>query len=233
MPLIAIIPNQIWYAQQVLKSGPFAITSRMTVVRLQSGKLWIHSPIAPTPAIIAALDKLGSVQFVVAPNKVHHLHFLPFIQVFPYATGIIASGLKRKRLDLESYKTIDDAGIELTGSPSWTAELQAIFIEGIPTLQETAWFHQSSGTLILTDLLACFGSNNTGVNRLMARLLGVYENLAMSRMIKFLVKDKSALARSVKLLLALDVQRIVVSHDQIIEIDAKQKLEQAFRWLNL
>lgn len=233
MPLITIVPNQIWYAQQVLKFGPFAFTSRMTVVRLQSGKLWIHSPIAPTPAIIAALDKLGSVQFVVAPNKVHHLHFLPFIQTFPYATGIIASGLNRKRPDLESYKTIGDAGMELAGSPSWTAELQAIFIEGIPTLQETAWFHQPSGTLILTDLLACFGSNNTGVNRLMARLLGVYENLAMSRTIKFLVKDKYALARSVKLLLALDVQRIVVSHDQIIEIDAKQKLEQAFRWLNL
>lgn len=214
MSLITIVPNQIWYAQQVLKFGPFAITSRMTVVRLQSGKLWIHSPITPTPALIAALDKLGSVQFVVAPNKVHHLHFLPFMQTFPYAT-------------------IDDAGIELTGSSSWTAELQAIFIEGIPTLRETAWFHQPSGTLILTDLLACFGSNNTGVNRLVARLLGVYENLTMSRTIKFLVKDKSALARSVKLLLALDVQRIVVSHDQIIEMDAKQKLEQAFRWLNL
>ena len=233
MSLITIVPNQIWYAQQVLKFGPFAITSRMTVVRLQSGKLWIHSPITPTPALIAALDKLGSVQFVVAPNKVHHLHFLPFMQAFPYATGIIASGLNRKRPDLESYKTIGDAGMELTGSPSWTAELQAIFIEGIPTLQETAWFHQPSGTLILTDLLAYFGSNNTGVNRLVACLLGVYENLTMSRTIKFLIRDKSALTRSVKLLLALDVQRIVVSHDQIIEIDAKQKLEQAFRWLNL
>ena len=50
---------------------PFA--TRMTVVRLASGGLWLHSPVRPTPDRRRAVDELGPVEHLVAPNKIHGL----------------------------------------------------------------------------------------------------------------------------------------------------------------
>ncbi|KIG15533.1 hypothetical protein DB30_05556 [Enhygromyxa salina] len=45
----------------------------MTVIRLDDGRLLLHSPIRCTPELREELDALGSVAFVAAPNRFHHL----------------------------------------------------------------------------------------------------------------------------------------------------------------
>jgi hypothetical protein len=113
----------------------------------------------------------------------------------------------------------------------WSSDLQGFFIEGLPVLNETVWFHRSSGTLLITDLLFCFSTTNGGLTGLVARALGVRGTLAMSRTMKLLVRDKAALKRSTDALLALPVQRIIVAHDEIIDRHASEKLRNAFAWL--
>ena len=49
---------------------------------------------------------------------------------------------------------------------------------------------------LVTDLLACFGRDNRLRERLAGRLAGVYGELAMSRVMRRLVKDKRALVRA-------------------------------------
>lgn len=226
MTLQTLVPGQIWHAQQALKLGPLVIRTRMTVVRLHDGALWIHSPITPTPELVAALTAIGPVRFVVAPNKVHHRFFLPFMQAFPHATGVVARGLASKRPELAGFPVLG-----APAAPEWAPELRATFIEGVPVLNETVWLHRPSGTLIVADLLCCFGADNAALTRLAARLFGVHDRLAMARTIRLLVKDKAALAGSVNGLRTLDVRRIVLVHDQVIERDARARLEQAFGWL--
>lgn len=224
MSLHCLVPGQIWHAQQPLKFGPLAISTRMTVVRLADGSLFVHSPISPTPDLIDALAVLGEVRYVVAPNRSHHLFFLPFLETQPSAEGFIAPGLASKRPDLAAFPDIPARG-------PWGSDLQVFFIEGLPVINETAWFHPSSGTLLLTDLLFCFSASNQGLSALASKLLGVRGKLGMSRTMKLMIKDKQALARSVQPLLALPVQRVVVAHDQVIDEQAAQKLGQAFAWL--
>jgi hypothetical protein len=224
MSLTCAVSNSVWHAQQPLKFGPISITTRMTVVRLRDGSLWVHSPISPTPDLIDGLKSLGTVRYVVAPNKSHHLFFLAFLKAHPDAQGFISAGLELKRPDLSRFQhTPRDA--------PWTSEIQGFFIEGLPILNETVWFHIDSGTLILTDLLFCFAESNRGIAALVSKLLGVYGKLGMSRTMKLAVKDKRALANSVLPLISLPVQRVVVAHDQIVEEQAQQKLKEAFAWL--
>ena len=66
--------QDLWccYADQSFKG--MNMGCRMTVARLPDGTLWVHSPLAPTPALQAHLRSLGIVAFVVAPNRMHHLH---------------------------------------------------------------------------------------------------------------------------------------------------------------
>lgn len=50
-------------------SMPFP--TRMTVVRLASDELWVHSPIAPDPALFERIEALGPVRHLIAPNSLH------------------------------------------------------------------------------------------------------------------------------------------------------------------
>ena len=224
MLLTCTVHNAVWHAQQPLKFGPISLTTRMTVVRLRDGSLWVHSPIFPTQELIDELQKLGAVRYVVAPNKTHHLFFLEFLNAHPPAQGFIAAGLESKRPDLSRFP-------HASREAPWGPEIEGFFIEGLPILNETVWFHSDTGTLILTDLLFCFSEATRGVTGLVAKLLGVHGKLRMSRTMKLSTKDKQALARSVLPLLSLPVQRVIVAHDQIIDEQPVQKLVQAFAWL--
>jgi hypothetical protein len=224
MSLQCIVPDTLWHATQPLRFGPIALSTRMTVVRLQDGSLWVHSPITPSSDLTRDLAGVGHVRYVIAPNRSHHLFFLPFLEVHPSAAGFVAPGLDAKRPDLRRFPRVPAVA-------PWSGELQGFFIEGLPVLNETVWFHHASGTLVITDLLFCFSTESTGLTGLVARVLGVRGTLGMSRTMKLLVKDRAALKRSADALLALPVQRIIVAHDEIIDRHAAEKLRKAFAWL--
>jgi hypothetical protein len=223
-PLHCLVPGRLWHATQPLRFGPITLTTRMTVLRLRDGSVWVHSPITPTPELQAAIAAIGPVRYVVAPNKSHHLFFLPFLQAHPAAQGYVAAGLQAKRPDLRRYA-------QLPPDPPWGAELAGFHIDGLPILDETVWYHHDTGSLIVTDLLFCFSRANRGLTAGVARLLGVYGRLGMSRTMKLATRDKHALARSVAPLLELPLQRVILAHDQIVDTRPGEQLAQALAWL--
>jgi hypothetical protein len=196
----------------------------MTVVKLSSGALWVHSPVSPTDPIGSALQELGHVRFVVAPNKSHHLFFREFLRANPGARGWVAPGLRAKRPDLANFP-------ELGAAAPWDEDLSPFFIRGLPIINETVWFHRASRSLIITDLLFCFAGSNAMPLRLVARALGVLDELAMSRTMKLAVRDKDALIASLKPILDLPVERVILAHDQVITSAARERLSRAFAWL--
>lgn len=223
-PLSVVVKDAIWSAQQPLKFGPLRLRTRMTVVRQADGTLWVHSPVLPTDHIMAQLSVLGEVSHVVAPNCFHHLYFAEFLKQFPAATGWIAPGLARKRPDLAHHR------VTSPGQPR-CGDIAGCFIEGLPTLNETVWFHQPSRTLIVADLLFRFGTDNPAMTRVAGRLLGVQGTVAMSRTMRWMVKDRTALRRSVDKVLAWEPERIVLAHDQVVDRGARKALAAAFAWL--
>jgi len=224
--LQAVVPGSIWHVQQPVKIGPLHVATRSTFVKLKDESVWVHSPVAPSVQLLAELAEIGPVRHVVAPNRSHHLFFAQFIAAYPGAKGYLAPDLIEKRPDLVGHEKLHE-----TNAQAWSPELAGYFVDGIPTLNETVWFHQETGALLLTDLLFCFGNHNQALLRFLAGLLGVRERLGMSRTMKMLVKDKAALAAVARKLLALDVRRVVLAHDQIVEDDAQAWLEAAFAWL--
>ena len=65
---------EIWIVDgPEVSTGGFHYGTRMAVIRLSDGGLFIWSPIKLTEALRFEADALGEVRHLVAPNSLHHL----------------------------------------------------------------------------------------------------------------------------------------------------------------
>eukprot|EP01024_Parvocaulis_polyphysoides_P029018 TRINITY_DN26160_c0_g1_i1.p1 TRINITY_DN26160_c0_g1~~TRINITY_DN26160_c0_g1_i1.p1 ORF type:complete len:372 (-),score=52.30 TRINITY_DN26160_c0_g1_i1:16-978(-) len=156
-----IVKDTMWTFEQPQNLGFSSVTInvRMTVVRLQSGGLWVHAPIAPTQECIAMLKELGEVEYIVLGTfAIEHKVFVgPFARRFPSAQVWVAPrqwswpiNLPLPFLGINKAKIIK-ADVEFP----WANEIaQKIFqppLVGIGPYIEVAFFHKSTRTLIVTD----------------------------------------------------------------------------------
>jgi hypothetical protein len=220
--LQTIAPN-IWHTQHNFVVNGLSVSSRMTVVRLQDGRLWLHSPVPITAELKAELIALGEVAYVVAPSKMHHLFAADCMTAFPQAMLFGAPGLQAKRPDLQGMREL-----QAVAEAAWQADFEQLFFAGMPLVNETIWFHKSSQTLIVTDLLQCYQGELSFGLKLYARLTGTLNHMAVPRTVRWLVKDKTAALASAKKILDWPFERVLVAHNVILETDAHAVVEKAF-----
>lgn len=196
----------------------------MTVVRLASGFLLVHSPIRPTDAMREELSRLGEVRFIVAPNKYHHLYAGEFAAAFPDARLYIAPGLQEKRKDLRFHGILSDEP-----EPYWEDSLMQHVFQGIPAVNEVVFFHPESRTVIFTDLVFNFSSDLSPGQKLFALLDGVYEKTAVSRLTRYiLLGDRKLARRSAGKILEWDFDKVVLAHKDVVHEDGHAAVRKAF-----
>jgi hypothetical protein len=220
------IDVNLWTATQPMRALGMDIGARMTIVRLASGGLFVHAPIRLTPELKAALDDLGPVEVAVAPNAMHHLFLGSFLAFYPAARGYAAPGAAAKNPGLSL------TPIPATPPPLWSADLDHAHLEGLPKLDEFAFFHRASRTLILTDFVFYFQDARSFLLRLYLRLAGAIGKPVQTSILKSMVKDRAAARATVDRLLAWDFDRVIMSHRDILERGGKQALQQATAWLS-
>ena len=221
------LDTNLWSATHAFRVNGLPLTTRMSVVRLTNGNLWLHSPIPISPALQAELNALGTVRYIVAPSKAHHLFAGACAALFPQAQLFGAPGLRAKRPDLDSLQDLPAPG---TGP--WCPELDHLLFEGIPMANETDWFHRPSGTLVLTDLCQWMQGDLPLATVLYAKLTAVRQCLNVPRTVRLLVRDKVAARASAAQLLQWPVKRVVVAHNAVLETDAHAQLARALQALD-
>lgn len=217
------IAPDLWHLPHSFKANGLRISSRMTVVRLRSGGLWLHSPVPLTEPVRAALAAMGPVEFIIAPSKTHHIFLGKCKAAYPAAQVFGAPGLCTKRPDIVGLRVLRPA-VE----PDWQDDLDQTFIAGIPYGNETAWLHRASASLILTDLCQWWRGDIGLRAALYARLTGVRHHLAVPRPVRMLVQDRAAVLASMQTILAWRFERVIVAHNVIVEQGARVALERAF-----
>jgi len=65
--------NGIWTVSRRQKFWGVETGTRMTIVVLSDGGLFVHCPVALTDDLRAAVDELGPVRAVVASSLFHHV----------------------------------------------------------------------------------------------------------------------------------------------------------------
>jgi hypothetical protein len=210
---------------QVLPGG-FHMPTRMTVLPLEGGDVALISPIRLDAETAAAIEASGPVRYLVAPNLLHHLYLGAASERWPNARVLAPAALRAKRPDLRIDAALED------GLPSdLSRSVRTVKIDGAPSLDEFVFFHEPSRTLVVTEL----AFNITKPRGLMAHvvlfLVGCHGRLAQSRAWRMFVKDRAAAARSARAVLSLGFETLVVAHGEIVENNARERLEGALAWM--
>src|SRR4051794_35941376 len=96
----------------------FCYPTRMAVIRLSNGDLFIWSPIQLADGLQAEVDAIGRVRHIVAPNSLHHLFLAEWQRAYPRALVYAPPGLRKKRKDI-----VFDADLGSRPSQDWGEEI--------------------------------------------------------------------------------------------------------------
>lgn len=216
------LADDLWCAEAEIAVARMPLGVRMTVLRRPGGGLILHSPIEIDDALADAIDALGPVEHLIAPNRFHHLFLLGATRRWPEARLWGAPGLPAKRRDLVFDEVLGD------DTPEQLADcIELRLIAGAPIVSEVALFHPPSRTLVLTDFVFNIQRSSSRVSRLYLRLSGAWQRLAQTPLTRMLVRDRAAARRSLKAVFEWDFDRLIVAHGDIVEHGGKRRLADA------
>ena len=222
-PPFSQLAEGIWVLNRPLKAGPIDLGHRMTVVRLASGGLWVHSPVALDDEVRAGLDALGQAECFVAPSTFHDLYWPQWFAAYPQARFYAAPGVAEEHPELPFTHRLD--------GDTWPGQLGQTLLAGMPKINETVFLHSGSRTLIAADMAFNHDRSVNLATGLVLRLTGCYDRFGVSRLYKLMIGDKKALRHSVDQVLSWDFERIVLGHGHVVEQDGRQLLAEAYAFL--
>ena len=219
------IANDIWTQAQPLRFFGVEIGTRMTVVRLGDGSLFVHSPVALDEATKEALAALGPVQAVVAPCLFHHLYVGEWARAYPAASLSACPGLPRKRSDQRWTHVLGDEP-----PAAWEGELDQVFFGAFSMTNEIVFFHRKSRTILSCDLIFNLAAHPSRLTRTVARIAGQREPGA-TLLERVLIRDRAAAREQIGRIVAWEAERVVLAHGDIIASGATEVVRRAYRWL--
>ncbi|MBM4245756.1 MAG: DUF4336 domain-containing protein [Deltaproteobacteria bacterium] len=220
------LADDVWVAERPLKFLGLPVGARMTVIRLDDGRLLLHSPLPLDDAMRAELDALGPVAYAVAPNRLHHLFAGDVAKAYPEARLWLAPGLPEKRPDLVHEGVLDDEA-----PPEWRGQLEQVFFRGRPFENEVAFFHPASRTLVVCDLAFNFGPRDPLPTRVVMSLIRSYGKLGPTKLDPLLIRDRALARASLERILAWDFDRVIVSHGAVQESGGYPRMRDGYAWL--
>ncbi|MBL3571787.1 hypothetical protein BV509_07240 [Rhodovulum sulfidophilum] len=204
--------------------------TRMCVVRLPSGGLWLHSPVRPDEDLIARIEALGPVAHLVAPNALHYAFLPAWAARFPEAAVHAAPGAA-ERAARHGLGFPDHAPLGPRAPEAWRGTIRQRLVPGHPFLKEAIFFHRPSRTLILTDLIEAFEPARLGpVMKLATWIGGIRSPGGTPRDARLTWTDTAAAAPVLREALSWAPDRVIMAHGAPIETDVAARLRQAVVW---
>ena len=222
--LVPFVAGRLWTCWRPLRFYGIAMGTRMTVCRLSSGALWVHSPVSLDASLVAALRALGPVRWVVAPNRLHHLWLLDFARAFPEAELYASPLLPPRRPDVRFAGVLGDAP-----EPAWAGELDQALLTGQRWLDEVVFHDRAARTLLVTDLCQEGHRGWPRLSRLAARIGGIWQRHAPPRDVRWLLRRHLAETRRlIERIVAWDFDRMILAHGRLVEGGAQELFRRAY-----
>jgi hypothetical protein len=212
-PLQVLSPS-IWNVDHAFRMAGMDFGTRTTVIRLSNGSLVLHAPGEILPEKAAAIDALGPVAAIIAPNLFHHLFLGAAHQRWPQAKVYAPPGLKEKVPDLHIDQVLQPEGELGPG-------LHYLLVRGVPKMGEVILHHPGDKALVVGDISFNFVDHPQWWLRTFMTLNGCYGKLGFSRLGRSMVSDQAALRESIETVRRWDWDALSVCHGRTILSGAK------------
>jgi hypothetical protein len=207
--------------------------TRMAVIRLRNGDLFLHSPTHLTDQLAAEVAAQGSVRHLVSPNSLHYVSIAEWARAFPDAMAWASRNVRSRAANSAVTLHFDrDLGEE--PAPDWVADIDQLIVHGSRAHEEVVFFHRSSKTLILTDLVENFERSHVSWwFQWVAWMGGVLDpHGGMPKDMRLTFRGgRLELRGAVQRMLAWEPQRVILAHGRWYPTNGVDELQRAFRWV--
>ena len=228
-PNIGTVDGPLEYLTVAGITLPLPFTTRMTVVHLSNGDLFLHSPIKFDERLAKELQELGAVRHLVSSNQFHYAHIGEWAKAFPetisWASPRVRQRARARHVDVDFTRDLDTSAPE-----EWRGEIdQTLFAGGY--FKEFIFFHKASKTLILTDTIINIELDKVSEPwRTATKLAGMYHpygQIFFGMRLPLLLQRAKADA-TIRRIHAWQPQRIVLSHGRCFDADADEVIRRIF-----
>ncbi|MAU59518.1 DUF4336 domain-containing protein [Parvibaculum sp.] len=229
--MLTSFAENIWIADGPIVDAAlgFHYPTRMAVIRLSGGGLFVWSPVPLTEELRAGVAALGEVRHIVAPNSLHHLFIPEWAAAFPAAKLHAAPGLAKKRKDIAFDSELGDE------APSgWAGEIDQAVMRGNTITEEVVFFHAKSGTVLFTDLVQHLPQGwYRGWRAIVAKLdLMSAPEASVPRKFRLAFTGRRAARAALARVLEWPSEKVLMAHGAPVTQDARAFLARAFGWLS-
>lgn len=221
--------KNVWIADgPSVRAMGIPFPTRMIVVKLSDGSLWLNSPVPVPHDRLDRITALGPVRYLVAPTRMHVWRLEEWHVLFPEAELWAPPQIPNE------FKRLPFAGILGDAPPHvWANDVDQLTFKGNFFIDEVFFFHKESRTVILADFIQSrrIVKGKPLLNALF-KLAGVaYPNGGVPCDIRLSITNRNLARRSLEKLLSWDFDKLIIAHGVCIEKNAKPFVARAFRWL--
>jgi hypothetical protein len=225
--------SNLWFAEGgIVSFHGFDYPTRMVVVRLADGGLWLWSPVEKTAGLESEVLALGPIRHIVSPNKLHYLFLGAWHAAFPDAKLWGTAETIAKCGDL------DFAGALADDPPDdWKGQIEQYCFPNSPFMDELIFFHRDSRTAIIADLSQTFSEAFLKRHwpwwmRPVARLSKMIEGWGYPPIdYRISFRDRASARPKIKALIDDRPEHVVVAHGEVVKTGGESFLRRAFSWL--
>lgn len=223
-PRLEPFAENVWTTSREQRFWGVETGTRMTVVRLAGGGLFVHGPVALDDRTRSEVEALGRVEAVVSSSLYHHLYAGEWAAAYPDAALCACPGLDKKRPDLPWSHVMRDKPHAI-----WGNELEQVYFSA-RFEHEVVFFHRATRTLICLDALLNLGTHPRRSTRLIARLMA---NTAPGKgyLERIAVGNRAAARQEVARILEWDIDGIILAHGGLVQSAGRRVFRDAYAWL--
>jgi len=185
---------------------------RMTVARLQDGRLVIFSAIALDEPEMAALEAFGTPSYLVVPGDIHRMDAKIWKDRYPALVVVAPEGAREKVQEV--------VPVDTTTPDFQDASVRFVTVPGTENHEAALLVKTPSGTTLVVNDLIWNVDNRPGFGGWLFRMMGLTgpDPLIPSVIKLRAIKDKPALRSQLEIWSQIrDLNRIIVSHGEIVE----------------
>jgi len=208
--------DNLWYIEGLLDGK---VRRVMTIARMNDGRLVIHNGIALEDELMTEIEAFGTPAVLVVPNSFHRQDAAIYKQRYP-DLQVVCPTRARKKVG----KRVQVAG-DLDDAPSDDA-VRLQHLDGCKHKEGVLLVRSAGGvTAVFNDMLMNYAEVQKGLLGFFIAPSGTFAVPRFARW--FFVSDKRAFRSHLERIAADDLQRVIVSHGDVITEGSADRLRTA------